>query len=270
VDFAGQPPLLDNAMLAGAVLDEDQVRILTTEPRFQSIDWVKTTIETGSVLFREPAAFAVRLKERMAMLAEERSDAFFRVPICILLVPSPEYGGDAVGDELVRRIELLDSESRQYIDFYFAGWERDTAGKPSFSIRGFQNTRALLRENGFPWFGGNSDVILLDALWKEGRIYLCRDDTIHSDLSKMLKMGKIATLGSFLGDLIMAAERASRKSGKSGKVSSVSNQLGLMVFKESAIGTLLEEFGGVFGAEKIAEFATKEAGEPLDLDEFLD
>src|SRR5436305_508353 len=67
--------------------------------------------------------FQWALANRMETLQREFLLKTFHMPIALLLVIDEENGGDSTGKELARRFNLLDRESKSFIDFYFLGWD---------------------------------------------------------------------------------------------------------------------------------------------------
>src|SRR4051794_7914201 len=93
----------------------------------------------------------------------------FVMPCGLLLVIDKDNGGDITAEELVKRFHLLDQESRDIIDFYFLGWKWVGSWRREgirFDLAAFESCRKTLRDAGVDHFGGNADLILVDAHYR--------------------------------------------------------------------------------------------------------
>src|SRR5215472_14895516 len=119
-------------------------------------------------------SFKYRLLERMRTLSKESRYAEFVMPVALLLVIDKDNGGDDTADEVLRRFFLVDAESCDVIDFYFAGWQlADTDSLKKrlvFDVDAFASVREALRNAGMGRFGGYADLVLLDAHYADGRV----------------------------------------------------------------------------------------------------
>lgn len=128
--------------------------------------------------------FRRRLLKRMKQLSDESARNQFRLPVGLFLVVDRANGGDATAQELTSRFKLIGLECRDVIDFYFLGWRRDSSGNLVFEPRRFFDCRNFLKECGIKEFGGNADLILVDAVRHEsGSVTLDFQHAIRIDLS---------------------------------------------------------------------------------------
>jgi hypothetical protein len=217
------------------------------------------------------AEFPRRLSARMTELSQESGEREFLMPVGLVLVVDKENGGDATAEELVSRFELLNFESRNVIDFYFLGWSQDFSGKLNFRLADFERFRSFLLEKGIKQFGGNADLILVDAHYKDSNVNLNFQQAIRIDLSTSSEEGHFSTLGSFLQSIIDAAEQveADRQGALArGLVFSISDRLGLAVAKSSILDFVLEKWGKIIGARKLKQLAVQNLGPCIPLQAF--
>jgi len=121
----------------------------------------------------------------MRELSIESGQRNFVLPVGLCSVIDKENGGDTTAEELVGRFNLLDFESRNVIDFYFLGWSKSP--EPSkdirFDLTAFEDFQLRLRDFGIPIFGGNADLILVDAEYSAEKVTLNFPEAIRIDLS---------------------------------------------------------------------------------------
>jgi hypothetical protein len=251
-----------------------------------------TTLRANWIDFREPSAhdscgfyviemaacaispfaeFPRRLLARMTELSQESGQDEFLMPVGLFLVVDKENGGDATAEELVSRFELLDFESRNVVDFYFLGWTQDPSGNLKFSLADFRRFRNFLMEKGIKQFGGNADLILVDAHYKESSVNLNFQQAIRIDLSTSVKEGDFFTLGAFLQSIIQAAEEVEvdRQGARDrGLVFSISDRLGLAIAKSSLLDFILEKWGKIIGARKLKQLTVQNLGPSISLQAF--
>jgi hypothetical protein len=212
--------------------------------------------------------FKKMLVHRIRTLATESGFTEFALAIALVLVLDTKNGGDPTAQELIRRFQLLDKESSNAIDFYFLGWS--SAGEPenlTFDLTAFEEFRDSLKKNGIHNFGGNADLIILDALLKNGRLLLDFSNVLHIDLSEAIKSGTVDTLGRFLQGIVDLGNRFVDEMSDDGKSPTVwiSDQLGLAIAKRSMLTFILERFGKVVGGAMLLQSVTRRAGPPIDI-----
>ena len=212
--------------------------------------------------------FKQRLLNRMKALSVESGRDNFILPIGLFLLIDKANGGDATADELQRRFGLLDFESRKVIDFYFLGWDRSRDGTSiSFDIDAFNKFRMSLRQAGVHQFGGNADLILVDAHYSPQGIKLDFSQAIRVDLSAASAEKDYPTLGHFLQSIIDAAEQvqAAADSEMDRPTFHISDRLGLAIAGKSILDYVFEKVGKVIGAKKLANVAVRRLGTNVDL-----
>ena len=221
------------------------------------------------------ALFKARLQSRMRELAAESGLDEFTMPVALVLVVDEANGGDVTAQELVRRFNLLDFESRNLVDFYFLGWlpvdPRDRRRGIRFDLDDFESCRAALREVGLKPFGGNADLILLDARYRSARVGLDFSSAIRIDLSAGKAADHFPTLGGFLQAIIEALEEirpGDLPAGGDAGVADLSDRLGLGIAKQSLLEFVLEKWGKVIGAGKLASLAVRDLGPEVNLAAF--
>lgn len=219
----------------------------------------------------EVSIFKQRLLHRLKELAAESKQSEFLMPIGLVLAIDKENGGNVTAQELVSRFGLIDFESRNVIDFYFLGWrssDSDDPHKISFDLASFNEFRVALREAGVSKFGGNADLILVDAQYASGHVSLHFEEAVRIDLASSYEEKDFPTLGAFLQSLVDAAQqvkddKAIQESG--GAVFSISDKLGLAIARKSILSFFLEKFGKVIGGNKLASVAVRNLGPTLSL-----
>lgn len=243
------------------------------------------------------STFQVLLLKRVVELAQEWArqqnlgtidlsgvgQSHFVVPVGLVMVLDEANGGDAVAQELVRRFHLLNQESGNIIDFYFLGWEWvdywDRSKGIRFNLSAFDSCRAALKRAGVKSFGGNADLILVDAHhwftpWTLPRdvetpsnvgptgVTLDFSNAIHINLSSRRADGGIPLLGELLQAIIEAADaiRSTATQTSGGITFAISDRLGVATAKRSFLTFVLEKFGAAIGATKMANFAIRNLG----------
>jgi hypothetical protein len=204
-------------------------------------------------------------------LADESGRETFVMPVGLFLVIDKDNGGDATAEELVKRFELLDCESCNVIDFYFLGWRRSWEGSGiEFDIHEFAKIRQGLKLAGIKEFGGNADLILVDAVYNRPNVRLRFDEAIRVDLSAGAAGKDFPTLGSFVQSIIDAAEQIKDDSLASevGLAFSISDRLGIAIAKDSILDFFLEKWGKIIGAKKLRHVAVRKLGPPFDLQDW--
>ena len=222
----------------------------------------------------EATDFQWALMSRMRSLSSELGQEEFYMPIGLLLVIDQMNGGDITAQELVRRFNLLDIESKNIIDFYFLGWElvnNDRLEGIKFNFDAYKACRESLKSLGIKSFGGNADLILLDAEWSKKGIILHFDEAIHIDLSRGVSEKDFPTLGQFLQSLVDAAEKTRtdlKASTTRGYVYHISDDLGIAIAKKSLLNFILEKWGNFIGAKKLSSVAIRNLAPSVNLYNF--
>jgi hypothetical protein len=215
---------------------------------------------TGSV-----PEFQRRVADNLIRLTEDTGDAEFAIPIALFLVIDEESGGDNTAKEIAKRFGLLDVESRDVIDFFFLGWRRSADGKVSFDLSAFTECRNALRKVGVRAFGGNADLFVLDVWMRRGVIELDFTRAMHVDLAETKAKGTITTAGGFLQGLIDAAESVRTAAKGESPTFRISDRLGLASAKQSFVDFVLDKWGVLLGAKKLADLVTRNVGPVVDL-----
>lgn len=231
--------------------------------------------------------FQSQLLRRLAMLAgerrskageEEEADGHLVMPVGLLLTIDEANGGDVTAQELVRRFDLLHQESGNLVDFYFMGWKWIKAGDRckgiQFDLAAFNECRQVLNKAGVKKFGGNSDLILVDAHYHSNRrhvgdVSLDFSEAVRINLSSRRADADIPPVGELLQMIIDAAGevRDSMQSVDTRYVFAISDKLGLATAKESFLTFILEKFGGLIGGKKLKTLATTNLGPIVKLSE---
>lgn len=208
------------------------------------------------------------VQQRLRRAAADAGREDVTVPVALLLLIDRDNGGDATAEELARRFHLLDSESRDILDFHFAGWNAAADGKSiQFSLPAFAEFRQALRGAGVKRFGGNADLILVDAVGGQSGVSLAFEEAIHVDLSDAVRRTGFPSLGSFLQTLIDVAEEVRASAGSAGSpVFSISDGLGVSIGGKSALQFILDKWGAIIGAGALSEVAVRRAGRRVPLD----
>ena len=215
--------------------------------------------------------FRRALSARMASLYFEKhmhdKEKRFVMPVGLLLVIDEENGGDVTARELIKRFHLLDAESQNVIDFYFLGWEWvkywDRSKGIRFNLNSFQSCRQTFKNAGIDRFGGNADLILVDAHFTLRGISLNFKKAIHVNLSGSVAEKDIPSVGEFLQSVIEAAEKVRESApGASAEdiVFSISDRLGVVTAKKSMLEFFLMKWGEVIGAKKLKAVAVRNLG----------
>lgn len=208
--------------------------------------------------------FCSELHYRLQLLSEEAGQSRFVIPIGLFLVVDEANGGDQVAQEVIRRFHLLNLEPRDIIDYYFLGWDREVGLR--FDLQSFHDCRTELQRLGIERFGGNADLILLDAHFFGGVDHVVLDfpKAVHIDLSQASAEKVFPTLGGFLQGLIDAA-RDVRDSPPSALAPTfyISDRLGLAIAKRSILNFVFEKLGKLIGARELASVAVRRSGPPV-------
>lgn len=191
----------------------------------------------------------------------------FVMPVGLFLVIDEENGGDATARELCKRFHLLDSESQDVVDFYFLGWQWlkpwDRRAGIRFDLTSFESCRRSLKAAGIDRFGGNADLILVDAHFGVRGSSLNFQKAIHVNLSSSAAEGEIPPLGEFLQSIIEAAARVRQSAAdleSVGAVFSMSDRLGLATAKKSILNYFFRKWGEVIGAKRLQAVAVRNIG----------
>lgn len=208
------------------------------------------------------------VQQRLRRAAADAGRDDVTLPVALLLLIDKENGGDATADELARRFRLLDSESRDIIDFHFAGWRPAANGQSiEFSFPAFAEFRQALRRAGVRRFGGNADLILVDAVGGKSDVSLAFDEAIHINLSEAVRRTGFPSLGGFLQTLIDVAEDIGSAVGAADSpVFSISDSLGVTIGGRSALQYIFDKWGAIVGAGALSEVAVRRAGRRIPLD----
>jgi hypothetical protein len=126
--------------------------------------------------------FKTKLENRIYAIREESGMKRFSFPIGLFFVIDEANGGDATAVELERRFHLLDTESKNFIDFYYLGW--NNLGE--FELSAFEDFRNFLKKQGITEFGGNVNLILIDLEVDYDQANLRFDRAIRIDLSELV------------------------------------------------------------------------------------
>lgn len=212
--------------------------------------------------------FKSRLTARLKALQAEAGHTGVVLPVGLFLVIDEDNGGDATAQELVKRFHLLDQESREVIDFYFLGWvgpnQPVSPGQISpdlhFDLNAFERCRRALQNAGVQEFGGNADLLLVDAQGEGDDVTLDFSGAIRVDLSRAAAEGKFASLGQFLQTVVDAAESLKKGPEAQSPVYAISDKLGLAIAKESLLDWFLKKWGEAFGADRLASVAVRNLG----------
>jgi hypothetical protein len=209
------------------------------------------------------------------------------LPVGLLLVVDEENGGDATAQELVKRFNLLHVESQNAIDFYFLGWEWRWEGDRSkgiqFNPEYLRLCRDALRTAGVKTSGGNAELILVDAVFEgtlgpygedrsQGIFYpsgiaLNFKEAIYVNISKSRDEKEIPSVGDFLQSIIQAAKDVTDagRNPEGGVVFAISDKLGLATAQQSFLDYILDKWGKIIGARKLAAVTTRNIGPVVDL-----
>jgi hypothetical protein len=196
----------------------------------------------------------------------------FVLPVGLLLVVDEANGGDVTARELFKRFNLLNSESQNIIDFYFLGWDwidqYDRFRGIKFNLDSFASCRNTLKQIGVNKFGGNADLILVDAHYIPEDITLNFQEAIYVNLSNSIAEKEIISVGEFLQSIINASESI-RKSGLSESnntvVFHISDKLGLATARKSFLDFILNKWGEIIGAKKLQTIAVRSIGPRIKL-----
>ncbi|HEX9460583.1 MAG TPA: hypothetical protein VGA84_15645 [Thermoanaerobaculia bacterium] len=210
------------------------------------------------------------VSSRVMRAAETLGRCDVVVPIGLMLLVDKANGGDATADELSKRFDLIDSESRDFIDFHFVGWRRASDTVPiEFSLDAFAQFREALRKAGVTRFGGNADLILVDAALHAKQVSLDFENAINVDLSDAVRRARFPSLGLFLQTLIDVAESGISDTDRPGSaVFAISDRLGVTFGSRSLLAYFLDRWGAVIGAGTLASVSIRRIGRRVSLRSF--
>ena len=169
------------------------------------------------------------------------------------------------------------------IDFYFMGWdwinETDRTQGIRFDPEKFHECREVLKRVGIRSFGGNADLILVDAdHWYTPGISpidvdapydmgptgvtLNFSEAIHINLASAREDSDLPPLGELLQNVIDAAEsvRTDIAAHDAGATFRISDKLGIVTAKRSFLTFILEKFGAIIGAKRLKTLAVRNVG----------
>jgi hypothetical protein len=204
----------------------------------------------------------------MRALRAEFNEDTFSMPVGLFLVVDDKNGGNSVAQEIRRRFGLLDFESRKFIDFYFLGWSPSSGQEIGieFDLPAFEECRAALRDAGVSQFGGNADLVLLDAQLSEDRVWLDFTSAMHIDIAGAVDRKDFLNAGAFLQAIMNASEEIRRNHPLlTGTVFDLSDRIGLAIAKHSLLEYILERWAKAIGGSKLASVTTKKLGPRLRL-----
>jgi len=204
----------------------------------------------------------------------------FVMPCGLFLVIDAANGGDITAQEIVKRFQLIHEESGKAIDFYFLGWEWVKPGVRSegieFNLKSFALCREALKGIGIQDFGGNADLILVDAhhrFWPtNGGSGISTTTTldfrkaIHVNLSSRRAASEIPPVGEFLQTIIRVAEDVRdnpRGLGRYAPVVSISDGLGLAIARRSVLEYIYAKWAGIIGAAKLDAVTIRNLGREI-------
>jgi hypothetical protein len=220
--------------------------------------------------------FQQRLYFRMEELyAEQRhklGESRFVMPVGLFLLVDKTNGGDVTAQEICDRFHLLNRESHNIIDFYFLGWQWIDSSLRSkgirFNLESFESCRNSLKQAGIDKFGGNADLILVDAHYYRQDVTLKFRQAIYLNLSGSVANATIPSVGEFLQSLIRATEdvrRTRADAGTKGFVFSISDKLGLATAKKSILQFIFKKWGEIIGAKTLEALAVRRVGPDIRL-----
>lgn len=207
-----------------------------------------------------------RIADNLLRMAAEGVQGEFAVPVALLFIVDKANGGDGIAQEVALRFGLLDSESRNVIDFHFVGWTMGEDGVPKFDLKAFGKCRDALRNKGVRGFGGNADLYIVDAWLRNGTLAeLDFEDAIYVDLSTANARKVFPTVGGFLQALIEAAEAVRAAAPQGGITFRISDKLLLAAGTQSLIDFVLDTWAKAVGGSRIKDLVTRGVGPRLDL-----
>jgi hypothetical protein len=211
--------------------------------------------------------FKTVLTKRLEMLRDRRGETGVTtvMPIALCLVAPEHLGGDAIAKEMIRRFKLIDIQSSTAIDFYYFGWSVMSLDAEilNFDTAAFASCRDWLFRAGVQRFGGNADIVIVDAsLITSRRLVLDFTEAIRVDLAKAAKTAKIDTLGDFIDSLIHEAYEVSVDQVKARRpVFNISDALALTKTWEMVLNKMLSHFG----LERLESIVTRNLGPVIEL-----
>jgi hypothetical protein len=217
----------------------------------------------GGYVAKDVNEFCETVRQRLRSLAQE-SELPIVLPLGLFLVIDEANGDSETARELVKRIFLLDQESKNIIDFYYLGWslkksdpDPGSADRAQFSLKSFAEFRQTLSLAGIRDFGGNADLILVDAELGPSDFVLRFDQAIRVDLAAGIKSGRLPPLGGFIQTLVRVAEEVRASASTSSPVWRISDRLRLVYARQSILDTLFEKWGRWIGAGGLQAFAVR-------------
>ena len=205
-----------------------------------------------------------RIADNLLRMREETGATSFTMPVALLFVLDEDNGGDPTARETVARFGLLNAESRNVLDFHFLGWKQENSGL-SFDLGSFIDCRDALRRAGVRAFGGNADLYLVDAWFRDGAVGLDFTDALYLDLSTAASRKLFPTLGGFFQSLIAATDAVRAEYGKASAVFRISDALQLAAGRQSLIDYFLDLWAKPIGGSKVRDLVTKGVGPRIEL-----
>jgi hypothetical protein len=155
------------------------------------------------------------LNARLSALRERRGqlEGPTVMPIALCLAIPERFGGNKDAVEMISRFGLINVLSGTAIDFYYFGWSVMSAdgSEMNFDLLAFKNCWEWIFNAGVKRFGGNADLIIVDAaLSSKETVSLNFSEAIRIDLALAIRRSRIDTLGDFLDSLMKAAINLSR------------------------------------------------------------
>jgi hypothetical protein len=195
----------------------------------------------------------------------EQVDGLTVMPIALCLAIPEKFGGNKDAVEMINRFGLIDMLSGTAIDFYYFGWSviGIDGSDMNFDRLAFKNCWDWLFKEGVEDFGGNADLIIVDAtLSSQDTISLNFREAIRIDLALALKRSRIDTLGAFLDSLMKAAIKVSESEHLEQRpVFRISDMMALTSLWESVFKKALDKLG----IAAIETVVTRDVGPVVDL-----
>jgi hypothetical protein len=211
--------------------------------------------------------FRQRVLDNALRLQTETGLDELTFPVAILLVLDRANGGNDLGEELVRRFNLIDMESRDIIDFFFFGWGRRSTNSTdlTFDLVEFNACHEALKRVGVRGFGGYADLLLFDVWLRNSRVILDFEHALHIDLVEAVAARRITNVGSFIGGLLQAVQDIRNEDHTLSTTTIVSIRLGLATARRSLIDYLLERWGKIVGAASLVALTPRRIAPEVDL-----
>jgi hypothetical protein len=218
---------------------------------------------------RSFAGFYESVRFRLHCLQKEAGACDWVMPVGIVLVLPNEHGGSTISDEIVKRFQLLDKTSRDYIDFHYLGWDdfRRTGNQDwqlTFDLDAFVEAKAELAKIGIQ-FGGYADLLVLDAsIDAKGVCKLHFGKCLHMDIARAMHDKAISGVGDFMEWLIYLA--GALPQGIASPTFYFSDHVGAIYARESLLDFILNKWGAFFGAQKLKYMSVKNYGNERTID----